>query len=83
MANFRIQLKKKANAEAINKIAKKRGLDFSFNTAQGNIDWVDDINNNPESYQSHLKIEGKEYTLENLKKAFPRDTKVGLLDADL
>jgi len=83
MPNFKIQLNKKANAVVLDLKAEKIGIQYSFATNKSNKNWLDDINNNPNSPQSHLKPSNRDYTIEDLKKQFPMWTKVGLLDADL
>lgn len=65
--------------EAINKVVKKLKIKNHFITEKMNIEWVDDINNNPNSEQKHLKPT----TLDELKETFSMFTKVGCMDFDV
>lgn len=83
MPNLKIYLKDKSKAEFMNKVLKKRKIDYTFASEESNQDWLDDINNNPESYQAHLKPAFRDLTMDELKKMFKPFTKVGLMDIDL
>lgn len=79
---FIIQLKRSANPEAMNAKLEALYSKHRFNSETENQDWLDDINNNPESPQAHLKPKGKDLSMEDLTKTFPKDTKVGLMQVD-
>jgi hypothetical protein len=76
---IRLKAKDDKSIIAINKLAKKAGIKRSFNIEADNIAWVEDINNNPESAQKHLKP----ITLEKLKEVFNIWCEVGLLSFDV
>lgn len=65
--------------EALNKALSNMTIDNVFITNQMNIDWVDDINNNPNSHQKHLAP----ITLEELQDTFPMWTVIGQLSFDV
>ena len=77
-------IKAKINQEIIlNPILKKLGLKNSFITEQGNQDWLQDINNDPESPQAHLKPKDRNLTIKELKDMFWKYTEIGRLEFDL
>jgi hypothetical protein len=63
---IRLKAKDDKSIIAVNKLAKKAGIKNSFNIEKDNIAWHEDINNNPQSPQKHLKP----ITLEQLKSMF-------------
>jgi hypothetical protein len=77
---FRIQLKKTSDADALNAILKALGLEYIFNSAKTNQQWVDNINT--DKTLAHLKPENGEMTTEGLKEMFPAWTKERELTAD-
>lgn len=63
----------------VNKLLKKARIKREFNTEADNIAWVEDINNNPDSAQKHLKP----ITLEKLKGLFNIWCEPGVLSFDV
>lgn len=79
--NVTIVLKTKEDKqiEVLNKALRKVKIKNQFITNKMNIDWVNDINNNPDSHQKHLAP----ITLEELIKMFPTYTEIGTLSFDI
>lgn len=65
--------------EVLNKALVEMNIDNVFITNQMNIDWVNDINNNPNSKQKHLAP----ITLEELQNMFKTWTEIGQLSFDV
>jgi hypothetical protein len=76
---IRLKAKDDKSITAVNKMLKKAGIKNSFTTEQENIDWVNDINTNPDSPQKHLKP----ITLEEIKKVLSIWCEVGALSLDV
>lgn len=74
-----IKMRPESNLVNINKYLETVGIQNAFTTEQMNIDWVDDINNNPNSPMNHLKP----ITLDKLKENFPSFTEIGQLSFDV
>lgn len=68
----------------INKALKalKMIMDFQFIREKDNLEWLKSINEDPNSPQKHLKPEGRDLTLEELKMMFKSWTRVGVLQVD-
>lgn len=80
---FTIKLKDVNGSSKMNKVLKQRGIEGAFLTEEMNLEWLEDINNNPESPHKHLKPENRNLTLEELKDMFTTWTVVGLYETDL
>lgn len=80
---IRIKTKDNANLNKLNASLEKMGLENAFLTPDDLINWVDSINNDPNSPQKHLKEKDVVYTIADLKKQFPYHTIVGQLDFDV
>jgi hypothetical protein len=76
---IRLKAKDNKSITAVNKLVKKARIKKVFNTEQDNIDWVQDINNNPNSPQKHLKP----ITLEALKGLFNIWCEAGVMSFDV
>jgi hypothetical protein len=59
------------------------GQTLYFISDQDNQAWLDDINNNPDSHQNHLKPKDGELTMDALKNMFTAWTKVGHAQMDI
>jgi hypothetical protein len=77
-----IKLKKDVNPEPINKFLEKHKLN-QFTVEEDNIWWLNDINNNPKSEQSHLKPADRDLTMDELKAWFSAWTEVNLMGFDV
>lgn len=67
----------------INKQLKEDGLPkLKFSTSKNIQDWLDDINQNSDSPQAHLKPADRDMTMEELKQCFPAYTNAGWLEVD-
>jgi len=76
---IRLKDKSDKNITAVNKVLKKLKIKNSFTAEEDNIAWVEDINNNPDSAQKHLKP----ITLEELKKVFGLWCEAGSMSFDV
>lgn len=74
---------KKSAIDKLNKALDKMNIENSFTTEEDNINWLKDINENPESPQAHLKPSGRDLTMEELLRTFTIFTEVGLLTFDV
>lgn len=79
------KLKDPSKAESMN---EKQSSMFGeiitfFISEESNQEWLDDINNNEDSPQRHLKPAGKKMTMEALKKQFRHYTEVGKGELDI
>jgi hypothetical protein len=76
---IRLKAKDDKGIIEVNKLLKKAGIKRTFTTEQDNINWFNDINNNPKSPQNHLKP----ITLKELKGLFGLWCEVGVLSFDV
>jgi hypothetical protein len=76
---IRLKTKDDKSITAVNKLVKRARIKKVFNTEQDNIDWCEDINNNPNSPQKHLKP----ITLERLKGLFNIWCEAGVMSFDV
>ena len=81
--NMYINAKKQANLVELNKKLEKMGSENRFLLEEDNKMWLDDINHNEKSEQRHLKPQGRDLTMEELKGMFKTWTDVGVLSTDL
>jgi len=78
-----IKLKEGIDIDALNTNLKERGMSNQFISRMDTQSWLDDINNNPDSNQKHLKPVDRDLTLDELKEMFPKWTETGLFETDL
>ncbi len=77
---IKIKSKEDSEIDKFNVELEKLGIDNSFTAEHHNVEWVDDINNNPDSPQAHLKP----ITLEKLLETFPKEwTEIGVMAFDV
>lgn len=76
---IRLKAKDDLGIIEVNKLLKKAGIKRTFTTEQDNINWFNDINNNPKSPQAHLKP----ITLKDLKGLFGLWCEPGVLSFDV
>jgi len=83
--HVRFTLKKPSTSVLMNKTIKKHfgeQIIFFANEIE-NQAWLNDINTDPKSNCAHLKPEGSNLTMDQLKKYFPTYTKEGVADLDI
>lgn len=78
-----IKLHNGIDPEEINKVLQGYGINNHFVTPANNNAWLEEINHDPTNPQKHLKPKGRELTMDELKKTFPKWTEEGLFEADL
>lgn len=69
--------------EQLNIALKEKGIKNSFTTEQDNIDWLNDINKNPNAHQSHLKPNDRDLRMDELKGMFEMFTEINVLSFDV
>ena len=78
-----IKAKSTADLDKLNAVLTKMDIKNDFTTTKHNIDWLRDINTNPESHQRHLKPKDRDMSMDELKQAFENYTEIGLLEFDV
>jgi hypothetical protein len=78
-----IKAKDTVNLDELNTVLTKMGIKNDFTTTKHNIEWLKDINTNPESHQAHLKPKDRDLTMDELKRYFESYTEIGLLSFDV
>lgn len=79
----KIKLNERVNIDEANSFLEEMKAESRFITEKDNMEWLEDINNNPMSPSRHLKPKEKDLTLQELKSMFSAWTEVGLLQIDV
>jgi len=79
MVTIKLKTNDDSEINKLNLVLETMGIENMFVTEQSNIDWVNDINQNPESSLHRLKP----ITLDKLKDIFSMWCEVGRLDIDV
>lgn len=72
-----IKFKENVDIEKVNADLQKRGVENRFITEKNTLEWLNDINANPESPQAHLKPKGRNLTVKELREWIPEWTDTG------
>lgn len=80
---MRIKLKEAVSIKKMNELLEGMSLPQRFNTEEDTLEWLEDINNNPNSPQKHLKPQDRNLSIDELKSMFKVWTENGLMDVDI
>ncbi len=84
IVTFKLKNKSEDNINLVNIILKNKfNQVLFFNSRSENQAWLDDINNNPNSQQRHLKPENGNLSMDDFLKRFEYFTGVGVARIDV